>query len=93
MLGGYGIGSTADEIRELAMEGAEALSPPEEELSLEDPERMEQAAGSVLLLYIFDDRSELIATGSGFLMFDSRTLVTNCHVIEDADSVWGESAL
>ncbi len=57
----------------------------------EDPERMEQTAGSVLLLYIFDDRSELIATGSGFLMFDNRTLVTNCHVIEDADSVWGES--
>ena len=71
------------------MEGAAALSPSEEELSLENPERMEQTAGSVLLLYIFDARSELIATGSGFLMFDNRTLVTNCHVIEDADSVWG----
>ena len=57
----------------------------------QNPEEMERTAGSVLLLYIFDSQSELIATGSGFLMFDNRTLVTNYHVIEDADSVWGES--
>ena len=42
VLEGYGIESTAEEIRELAREGAAVLSPSEDELSLED---LEMVAG------------------------------------------------
>ncbi len=50
----------------------------------QDPDRIEQAAKSVLMLEIYDRQGRLIATGSGFVAFDSGTLVTNYHVIEDA---------
>lgn len=53
----------------------------------QNPDKIEQAAKSVLLLEIYDKRGKLIATGSGFVAFDSSTLVTNYHVIEDAAKV------
>ena len=50
-----------------------------------DPDAIERAAKSVLMLEVYDADNELLATGSGFVAFDNRTLVTNYHVIEDAD--------
>ena len=44
-------------------------------------------AESVLRLMIFDANGDLIASGSGFVMFDRSTLVTNYHVIEDAAQI------
>ena len=49
----------------------------------EDPDAVEKAALSVLMLTVFDSKGQPFATGSGFVMFDNRTLVTNYHVIED----------
>ena len=37
---------------------------------------------SVLLLYVYDADRNLLQTGSGFIAFDDRTLVTNYHVIK-----------
>lgn len=45
---------------------------------------IDQAAQSVFLLEVYDEKNELISTGSGFVAFDSGTLITNEHVIEDA---------
>lgn len=45
---------------------------------------IDAAAKSVLLLEVYDEEDDLIATGSGFCAFDRHTLVTNYHVIEDA---------
>lgn len=50
----------------------------------QDPDQIERAAKSVLMLEIYDRQGRLLATGSGFVAFDSATLVTNYHVIEDA---------
>lgn len=50
----------------------------------QDPDQIERAAKSVLMLEIYNRQGQLIATGSGFVAFDSGTLVTNYHVIEDA---------
>ena len=50
----------------------------------DDPDAIELAAKSVLMLEVYDDDSELIATGSGFVAFNNRTIVTNYHVIEGA---------
>lgn len=50
-----------------------------------DPDAIEQAAKSVLMLQVFDADNEMIATGSGFVAFNNRTIITNYHVIEEAD--------
>ena len=50
-----------------------------------NPDAIEQAAKSVLMLQVFDADNEMIATGSGFVAFNNRTIITNHHVIEDAD--------
>ncbi len=52
-----------------------------------DVAAINEAVKSVLLLEVYDDSDELIATGSGFVAFNSRTLVTNHHVIEGADLI------
>jgi S1-C subfamily serine protease len=41
-------------------------------------------AKSVLMLEVYNENDQMIATGSGFAAFDNYTLVTNYHVIEDA---------
>lgn len=46
----------------------------------EDPEAIEKAAQSVVYLEI----DEGVSSGSGFVLFDGQTLVTNYHVIEEA---------
>ncbi len=50
----------------------------------EDPDAIEEKLKSLLMLEVYDD-DKLIATGSGFCAFDNRTLITNYHVIKDAD--------
>lgn len=50
----------------------------ESELSITD------AANSVLYLEVFDDKDNVIATASGFVIDDGTVLVTNYHVVEDA---------
>lgn len=56
-----------------------------------DPESINAAAKSVLMLEIFDEKNNVVATGSGFVMFDNMTLVTNYHVIEDASMIVADS--
>ncbi|MBO4367283.1 MAG: serine protease [Clostridia bacterium] len=48
---------------------------------------IEEAALSVLMLEVYDAKGKEIATGSGFVMFDNMTLVTNYHVIEGGASI------
>ena len=56
-----------------------------------DPDAIETAVQSVLMLEIFDKNNNEIATGSGFLMFDNMTLITNYHVIENASTIIADS--
>ncbi|MBQ2753774.1 MAG: serine protease [Firmicutes bacterium] len=42
------------------------------------------AAEAVLYLEVYDENGYILSTGSGFLVNDDRTLVTNYHVIDDA---------
>lgn len=44
-------------------------------------------SNSVLTLYVYDEDHELIATGSGFVVNDNRTIVTNYHVIDQGHFV------
>ena len=55
------------------------------------PDAIETAVQSVLMLEIFDKNNNEIATGSGFLMFDNMTLITNYHVIENASTIIADS--
>jgi len=50
------------------------------------------AADSVLYLETYDENGEVIASASGFLVNDNRTLVTNYHVIQDAYRVVAQTA-
>lgn len=58
----------------------------------EDYDAINIAAGSVLMLLVYDrEEGTYVSTGSGFVAFDSRTLVTNYHVVEDGDLILAES--
>ena len=52
---------------------------------------IEAAEQSVVMLYCYDSvemtDDHLIATGSGVIMYDDTTIVTNCHVIKGAVAV------
>ena len=53
---------------------------------------LNRAAQSVFLLYVLDSDTEITdshitGNGSGFLLFDSHTVVTNYHVVADAASL------
>lgn len=54
---------------------------------LTDPDAIERAAQSVFYLEVFDSRGRLLSTGSGFLAFDGRTVVTNQHVIAGGTTI------
>jgi len=56
----------------------------------DDPVAVDKAAQSVLMLEIYN-QNELIATGSGFVAFTNKMLVTNSHVIDGADSIIARS--
>ena len=45
---------------------------------------IEKAASSVVKIYCYDYEGNESATGSGFIAFDDRTIVTNYHVMEEA---------
>lgn len=68
--------------------GARAASTPFED----DYGAINEAAGSVLMLLVYDsEEGTYVSTGSGFVAFDSRTLITNYHVVEDGDLILAES--
>lgn len=50
---------------------------------LKDKEKLQSISSSVLLIECYDVEGSLYTTGSGFIAFDSNTIVTNYHVIED----------
>lgn len=50
----------------------------------EDSKRIEEATQSVVMVYTYDNMGNMIATGSGFVVYDDSTIVTNNHVTEDA---------
>lgn len=54
----------------------------------DDPDAIQRAAGSVMFLEVTDEKGAAFATGSGFILFDEHTLVTNYHVIEGAFSLY-----
>ena len=51
----------------------------------EDPQAMEQAAGSVVMLEVFDGQGKRLRTGSGFCAFEKGLLVTAAHVITNME--------
>ena len=48
---------------------------------------IEEVKDSVVMLEVYNDNYELIATGSGFCAYKSNYIVTNFHVIEGAYSI------
>lgn len=51
----------------------------------EDPQAMEQAAGSVVMLEVYDREGKKLRTGSGFCAFEPGLLVTAAHVITNME--------
>lgn len=47
-----------------------------------DADAIERAADSVFMLEVYSYNNRMLATGSGFVAFDSSLLITNYHVIE-----------
>ena len=54
---------------------------------LQDPDAIQLAAKSVLMLTCYDNSGNAISTGSGFLAFEDGVIVTNYHVISNASSI------
>ena len=52
-----------------------------------DADAIEKAADSVFMLEVYSYNNQRIAIGSGFVAFDSSTLITNYHVIESGSYV------
>ncbi len=52
-----------------------------------DYQAIDNAAKSVLMLEVYDADNAFIASGSGFVAYNNKTLITNFHVIENADSI------
>ena len=50
----------------------------------ENTAAIEAADASVVKVFCYDHEGELAATGSGFIVYDSRTVVTNYHVVTSA---------
>ena len=53
----------------------------------DDPVAINEAAKSVMKLEIYDGNRDLLGTGSGFVAFDNRHLITNQHVVRDAEQI------
>ncbi len=53
----------------------------------DDADAIEKAADSVFMLEVYSYNHQKFATGSGFVAFDSSTLITNYHVIEGGSYV------
>ena len=52
-----------------------------------DADAIEKTADSVFMLEVYSYNNQRIAVGSGFVAFDSSTLITNYHVIEGGSYV------
>ena len=50
----------------------------------DNPDAIDAASKSVVEITVYDKSNTAIAGGSGFFVFDSKTIVTNYHVIENA---------
>lgn len=50
----------------------------------ENPSAIELADASVVKVFCYDYEGELAATGSGFVAFDGKTIITNYHVMTSA---------
>ena len=48
---------------------------------------IEDVKNSVVLVEVYDENNELMATGSGFSAYEKNWIVTNFHVIEGANSI------
>lgn len=59
----------------------------EAELRVLEPNEIAEFSKSVMMLEVYDSEGNLTGTGSGFIVGDSYTLITNYHVIEDASKV------
>ncbi len=57
----------------------------------DSPDAIEEAALSIVRLTTYDDDGNPMTQGSGFLIFDNITLVTNYHVIEGASVITADS--
>ena len=57
---------------------------PEPLLFSEDSTQIALADASVVTIFCFDHEGELTATGSGFVAFDGKTIITNYHVMTSA---------
>ena len=58
---------------------------------ISDIDAINEAAKSVLMLEVFNKDGEPFARGSGFVIHNNETLVTNYHVIENAAYILGYS--
>lgn len=56
-----------------------------------NPTLINQAAKSVMMLEVYNADGEVTKTGSGFVAFDNRHLITNYHVAEDANMIYAYS--
>lgn len=57
----------------------------------DSPSLIEEATDSVVKLTVYDRSGNGFATGSGFFLFDDRTIVTNYHVIDEGWYVRAET--
>lgn len=57
---------------------------PEPLLFAEDTARIEASDASVVTIFCYDYDGKLAATGSGFVAFDGKTIITNYHVMTSA---------
>lgn len=53
---------------------------------IENEKLIAEADASVVKIFCYDDKGEEIATGSGFVLYNDSTIITNYHVIEEAHS-------
>jgi len=51
---------------------------------IKDSKKIAAVTESVVMVYTYDNQDNLLSTGSGFLVYDDSTVVTNNHVTEDA---------
>lgn len=59
----------------------------------DDLDAIDRAAKSVLTLMVYDTNGEYLGSGSGFVVFDNYTLVTNYHVMKDSAEIYATSDL
>jgi len=57
-------------------------------ISLISKTNLETVKNSVVMLEVYDDNDELLATGSGFCAYKDNYIITNFHVIEGASTIY-----